>query len=73
MITANHCAGLVIVSSSDEHPMSKFGDLLSLDQLPTPLNQGVMDPRMLKHYILLHDKQDNSTEKYNCLKFYIEV
>ncbi|WOK92067.1 trafficking protein particle complex subunit 8 isoform X1 [Canna indica] len=56
-------ACLLVVSSKDERTINKFIDLLNTDQLPSLLNDGVMDPKILKHYLLLHDNQDGSPEK----------
>ncbi|KAK1256626.1 hypothetical protein QJS04_geneDACA024792 [Acorus gramineus] len=56
-------ACLLIVSSNDEQPINKFIDLFNTDQLPSLLNEGAMDPKILKHYLLLHDNQDGSPDK----------
>ncbi|KAK1310348.1 hypothetical protein QJS10_CPA08g00028 [Acorus calamus] len=56
-------ACLLIVSSNDEQPINKFVDLFNTDQLPSLLNEGAMDPKILKHYLLLHDNQDGSPDK----------
>ncbi|KAJ0966330.1 hypothetical protein J5N97_027468 [Dioscorea zingiberensis] len=56
-------ACLLVVSSKDEQPINKFVDLFNTDQLPSLLNEGVMDPKILKHYLLLHDTQDGTAEK----------
>lgn len=56
-------ACLLVVSSSDDHPINKFVDLFNTSKLPSLLNDGAMDPKILKHYLLLHDNQDGSTEK----------
>ncbi|XP_052200322.1 uncharacterized protein LOC127806829 isoform X2 [Diospyros lotus] len=56
-------ACLLVVSSKDEEPLSKFVDLFNTDQLPSLLNDGAMDPKILKYYLLLHDNQDDTTEK----------
>ncbi|KAJ4758914.1 Trafficking protein particle complex subunit 8 [Rhynchospora pubera] len=55
-------ACILVASSKDEEPISKFMDLFNMDQTPPLLNEGAMDPKMLKHYVLLHDNQDSSTE-----------
>ncbi|KAM0943615.1 putative tetratricopeptide-like helical domain superfamily, TRAPP III complex, Trs85 [Dioscorea sansibarensis] len=56
-------ACLLVVSSKDERPINKFVDLFNTDQLPSLLNEGAMDPKILKHYLLLHDVQDGALEK----------
>ncbi|MCL7035596.1 hypothetical protein MKW94_008394 [Papaver nudicaule] len=56
-------ACLVVVSSKDEQPINKFIDLFNTNQLPSLLNDGAMDPKILKHYLLVHDNQDGSSEK----------
>ncbi|XP_023005634.1 trafficking protein particle complex subunit 8-like [Cucurbita maxima] len=56
-------ACLLVVSSSDDHPINRFSDLFHTSKLPSLLNDGAMDPKILKHYLLLHDNQDGSLEK----------
>ncbi|XAR64788.1 hypothetical protein NMG60_11008624 [Bertholletia excelsa] len=56
-------ACLVVVSSKDEEPVSKFVDLFNTDQMPFLLSSGAMDPKVLKYYLLLHDNQDGTPEK----------
>ncbi|XXG85723.1 hypothetical protein AAC387_Pa11g0756 [Persea americana] len=56
-------ACLLVVSSKDEHPINKFVDLFNTDQLPSLLNEGAMDPKILKYYLLVHDNQDGNSEK----------
>lgn len=56
-------ACLLVVSSKDDQPISRFVDLFNTDQLPSLLNDGAMDPKILKHYLLLHDNQDGTIEK----------
>ncbi|KAG0478781.1 hypothetical protein HPP92_013500 [Vanilla planifolia] len=56
-------ACLVVVSSKDEHPISRFIDLLNTDQMPSLLNDGAMDPKILKHYLLLHDNHDGTADR----------
>ncbi|XP_049371652.1 uncharacterized protein LOC125836521 [Solanum verrucosum] len=46
---------LLAVSSRDEDPINKFVDLFNINQLPSLLNDGSMDPKMLKHFVLVHD------------------
>lgn len=52
------------MSSKDEHPINKFVDLFNTDQLPSLLNEGAMDPKILKYYLHVHDNQDGNSEKY---------
>lgn len=35
--------------------LQMFSDLFQQAELPPLLKQGAMDPRVLKHYLLLHD------------------
>lgn len=56
--------GLLVVSSKDNEPISKFVDLFNTNQLPSLLNEGIMDPQILKHYLILHDQQDGPQEMY---------
>uniref|UniRef100_A0A0D9ZE43 Uncharacterized protein n=1 Tax=Oryza glumipatula TaxID=40148 RepID=A0A0D9ZE43_9ORYZ len=55
-------ACLLVVSSKDNEPISKFVDLFNTNQLPSLLNEGIMDPQILKHYLILHDQQDGPQE-----------
>jgi hypothetical protein len=57
-------AGLLVVSSKDEEPLTKFVDLFNPDSLPALLKDGAMDPKLLKHYVLLHDLQDGPLDGY---------
>ncbi|GMH29958.1 hypothetical protein Nepgr_031801 [Nepenthes gracilis] len=56
-------ACLLVVSSKDEEPVNKFVDLFNTNQLPSILSDGVMDPKVLKQYLLLHDNQDEMPDK----------
>lgn len=56
--------GLLVVSSKDKEPISKFADLFNANQLPPLLNEGIMDPQILKHYLVLHEQQDGPQEMY---------
>ncbi|XP_058003343.1 uncharacterized protein LOC110666076 isoform X2 [Hevea brasiliensis] len=56
-------ACLLVVSSKDEQPINRFVDLFNTNKLPSLLNDGAMDPKILKHYLLVHDNQDRSSEK----------
>ncbi|CAK7342057.1 unnamed protein product [Dovyalis caffra] len=64
-------ACLLVVSSKDEQPINKFVDLFNTNKLPSLLNDGEMDPKILKHYVLVHDNQDGPSEKYGCLHFLV--
>uniref|UniRef100_A0A2P2ML22 Trafficking protein particle complex subunit 8 n=1 Tax=Rhizophora mucronata TaxID=61149 RepID=A0A2P2ML22_RHIMU len=57
-------ACLLVVSSEDEEPINKFVDLFNSNKLPALLNDGAMDPKILKYYLLVHDNQGGSSEKY---------
>ncbi|XVF07518.1 hypothetical protein REPUB_Repub06bG0146000 [Reevesia pubescens] len=56
-------ACLLVVSSKDEEPINRFIDLFNTNNLPSLLNDGAMDPKILKHYLLVHDNQDGASEK----------
>ncbi|XP_007028000.2 PREDICTED: trafficking protein particle complex subunit 8 isoform X1 [Theobroma cacao] len=56
-------ACLLVVSSRDEEPINRFVDLFNTNKLPSLLNDGAMDPKILKHYLLVHDNQDGASEK----------
>lgn len=56
-------ACLLAVSSKDEEPINKFVDLFNVNQLPPLLNDGAMDPKILKHFVLVHDNRDGSSER----------
>lgn len=56
-------ACLFVVSSKDEHPINRFVELFNANQLPSLLKDGVMDPKILKYYLLVHDNQDGTPEK----------
>lgn len=56
--------GLIVVSSKDDQPINRFIDLYNSNKLPALLNNGAMDPKILKHYLLVHDNQEDSSEKY---------
>ncbi|XP_068668294.1 uncharacterized protein [Aristolochia californica] len=58
-------ACLLVVSSKDVQPLNKFVDLFNTNQLPSLLNDGAMDPKILKYYLLVHDNQDGPSEKAN--------
>ncbi|XVF76076.1 hypothetical protein PTKIN_Ptkin13bG0237100 [Pterospermum kingtungense] len=56
-------ACLLVVSSKDNEPINRFVDLFNTNRLPSLLNDGAMDPKILKHYLLVHDNQDGASEK----------
>lgn len=56
-------ACLLVVSSNDEDPINKFVDLFNTNQLPPLFNDGAMDPKIPKYFILVHDNQDGSSER----------
>lgn len=36
-------------------PLQAYGELLKSAPLPPLMRQGIMEPNILKHYLLLHD------------------
>ncbi|KAK8570732.1 hypothetical protein V6N13_103136 [Hibiscus sabdariffa] len=54
---------LLVVSSKDDAPINRFEDLFNTNKLPSLLNDGAMDPKILKHYLLVHDDQDGPLDK----------
>ncbi|XP_073148727.1 uncharacterized protein [Henckelia pumila] len=56
-------ACLVAVSSKDKDPIGKFVDLFNTNQLPSLLNDGAMDPKILKYFLLVHDNDAGMLEK----------
>ncbi|KAH1195455.1 Trafficking protein particle complex subunit 8 [Glycine max] len=54
---------LVAVSSKDEQPISRFVDLFNTNKLPSLLNDGAMDPKVSKRYLLVHDNQDGPADR----------
>ncbi|KAE8725145.1 SYP121 protein [Hibiscus syriacus] len=56
-------ACLLVVSSKDDEPINRFVDLFNTSKLPSLLNDGAMDPKILKHYLLVHDDQDGPLDK----------
>lgn len=58
------------MSSMDKEPISKFVDLFNTNQLPSLLNEGIMDPQILKHYLVLHDQQEGPQDMYYSSPFF---
>lgn len=56
-------AGLLAVSSKDQQPVNRFVDLFNTNQLPSLFNDGAMDPKIPKLYLLVHDNQDAGPDK----------
>ncbi|KAJ3669964.1 hypothetical protein LUZ60_010288 [Juncus effusus] len=56
-------ACLLVASSKDEEPIKRFADLFNNNNLPSHLNDGSMDPNILKHYLLVHDNQEGPIDK----------
>ncbi|KAI3823375.1 hypothetical protein L1987_04810 [Smallanthus sonchifolius] len=56
-------ACLLVVSSNDEDPINKFVNFFNTNQLPPLLNDGAMDPKIPKYFILVHDNQDGSPKR----------
>ena len=48
-------AGLLVVHAHASDPLPIFGELSKSAAVPPLLKQGIMDPNVLKHYLLLHD------------------
>ncbi|KOM39115.1 hypothetical protein LR48_Vigan03g249700 [Vigna angularis] len=55
---------LLAVSSKDEQPINRFVDFFNTNKLPSLLNDGSMDPKISKHYLLVHDNQDGPADRY---------
>ena len=53
--TAESAAGLLVMHSHVSDPLPAFSELSKSAALPPLMRQGVMDPNVLKHYLLLHD------------------
>lgn len=68
-VCGDHNIGLLAVSSRDEDPINKFVDLFNINQLPSLLNDGSMDPKMLKHFVLVHDGVEVPLERFDALSF----
>lgn len=63
-------SGILVASSSDVNPVNKFVDLYMADQLPAPMNEGTIDPKILKLYVMLHDNQEGPVDRYSsCTTF----
>ncbi|KAK3240229.1 hypothetical protein CYMTET_49920 [Cymbomonas tetramitiformis] len=54
-------ACLLVVPSTDPDPVKTFLDLYSTHNVPTLIREGIADPQLLKHYVLLHDMQSDVT------------
>ena len=50
-------AGLLVLHAYAPDPTAGFSALFQAAELPPLMKQGVMDPLILKHYLLLHDDQ----------------
>ncbi|CAM9004044.1 unnamed protein product [Rhodiola kirilowii] len=55
-------ACLLAVSSRDDHTISRLIDLFNSNPLPS-FNNGTMDPKILKRYMLVHDNRDGTPDK----------
>ncbi|KAM7264486.1 hypothetical protein ACFE04_002169 [Oxalis oulophora] len=55
-------ACILAVSSKEEQPINRFIDLFNTNKLPSLLNDGTMDPKIMKYYLLVHDNQDGSPD-----------
>ncbi|KAJ7942954.1 Trafficking protein particle complex subunit 8 [Quillaja saponaria] len=56
-------ACLLVASSKDEQPINRFVDLFNTNKLPSLLNDGAMDPKILKDFLLVHDNQDGPPDR----------
>lgn len=56
-------ACLLVVPSSAEDPINTFVDLYNTEQLPPLYNEQLMDPKIVKHFVLLHDAQEGDLER----------
>ncbi|ESW34971.1 hypothetical protein PHAVU_001G196200 [Phaseolus vulgaris] len=54
---------LLAVSSKDEQPINRFVEFFNTDKLPSLFNDGAMDPKISKHYLLVHDNQDGPADR----------
>ncbi|VFQ62580.1 unnamed protein product [Cuscuta campestris] len=59
----DHPVACLLVASSKDVDLNKLVDLFNSNQFPSLMNDGVMDPNILKHFILVHDCQDGPPEK----------
>lgn len=50
-------AGLLVLESSEMQPVASYANLLKTAPLPPLMEQGVMETRILRHYLLIHDEQ----------------
>ena len=60
-------AGLLVLHAHAPDPTAGFSALFQAAELPPLMKQGVMDPLILKHYLLLHDDQGqpNGLSRYS--------
>ena len=43
-------------------PVKAYGELFRTAPIPPLMGQGIMEPQILKHYLLLHDDAANAPE-----------
>jgi hypothetical protein len=55
-------AGLYVASSDCDDAVKAFRELSAEERMPPLMASGVMDPGVLKHYVLLHDVLDGNSE-----------
>lgn len=48
-------AGLLVMHAHAADPLQAYGELFRSAPLPPLMRQGIMEPNILKHYLLLHD------------------
>eukprot|EP00897_Mesotaenium_endlicherianum_P006564 jgi/Mesen1/5936/ME000301S05060 len=58
-------ACILVVHSGQKDPVSAFRDLYTLDKLPALFTQGTMDPKIYKHFVLLHDLSQGPADSIN--------
>ncbi|RDX88744.1 Trafficking protein particle complex subunit 8, partial [Mucuna pruriens] len=54
---------LLAVSSKDEQPINRFVDFFNANKLPSLLNDGAIDQKISKQYLLVHDNQDGPADR----------
>ena len=55
---------MLVLESSEAQPVAAFAELLKDAALPPLMQEGVMESRILRHYLLLHDDQAAGTGGY---------
>ena len=55
---------MLVLESGEAQPVAAFAELLKVAALPPLMQEGVMESRILRHYLLLHDDQAAGTGGY---------